>query len=90
MLAPGHFGSLTSLNSQSLLGELKITISAEHRLKEVYDQEIGLKMPEMAILETQIFKMFWGSCPPPQKKKLAPRALALPPATDLWTVGPFM
>ena len=58
MLASGQFGSLTSLNSQSLLGEPKITISAEHHLKEVYDQEIGLKMPEMAILETQIFKMF--------------------------------
>ena len=34
-----------------------------HHLKEAYEQEIGLKMLEMAILETQIFKIFCGSMP---------------------------
>ena len=63
MQVPGHRITLI-LNSQSLLGEPKITISAEHNLKEVYKQEIGLKMLEMAISETPIFKIFWGSMPP--------------------------
>ena len=42
----------------SLLGEPKITLSTEHHLKEANEQEIGLKMLEMAILETQIFKIY--------------------------------
>ena len=43
--------------------------------------KICLKMLEMAILETQIFKNFCGSMPPDPPRKLAPSALvaALPP-----------
>ena len=43
-------------------------ISAEHHLKEAYEQGIGLKMQKMAILETQVFKNFWGSMPPDPPK----------------------
>ena len=49
-----------------------------HHLKEGYEQEIGLKMLKMAVLETQTFKIFWGSMPPDPPKKLAPTALAVP------------
>ena len=37
-----------------------------------------LKMLEMAILETHIFKTFWGSMPPDPPRKLALSALVLP------------
>ena len=36
-------------------------------------------MLEMAILETHIFKTFWGSMPPDPPRKLAPLALVVPP-----------
>ena len=40
------------------------------------EYEICLKMLEMAILETQIFKIFWGGgMPPDPPRKLAPLAL---------------
>ena len=35
-------------------------------------------MLEMAILETQIFKTFWGSIPPDPPRKLGPRARCYP------------
>ena len=41
--------------------------------------EICLKILEMAILETHIFKTFWESMPPDLPRKLAPSALVLPP-----------
>ena len=41
-------------------------------------QGTRLKMHEMAILETQIFKRFWGTMPPDPPRKLAPSALAVP------------
>ena len=43
------------------LGEPKFTVSAEHHLKEAYEQEIGLEMLEMAILKTQTLRIFWGN-----------------------------
>ena len=49
-------------------------------LKEAYEQEIGLKMLKMAILETLIFKILWGSMQPtPLDSSLAPTALMVPP-----------
>ena len=39
------------------------------------EYEIGLKMLEMAILEIQIFKNFWGSMPPHPPGKFVPSAL---------------
>ena len=55
---------------------------------EVYEQknvlnvlnEICLKMLEMAIIETQIFKNFWGSISPDLPRKLAPSAFAVTPS----------
>ena len=43
------------------------------------EYEICLKMLEMAILETHIFKTFWGNMPPDPPRKLAPLALIVPP-----------
>ena len=65
----------------TLLGEQKSTISAEYNFKEAYEQEIGLKMLEMANLKTQIFKIFWGGGggdAPRLPGKLASMALVLP------------
>ena len=62
----------------TLLGEQKSTISAEYHFKEAYEQEIGLKMLEMANLKTQIFKIFWGGDAPRLPGKLASMALVLP------------
>ena len=52
---------------------------------EVYEQknvlnEICLKMLEMAIIETQIFKNFWGSISPDLPRKLAPSAFVVTPS----------
>ena len=44
----------------------------------IYKGAVIIKMLEMAVLETQIFKIFWGSIPPDTPKKLAPTALAAP------------
>ena len=42
-----------------------------HHLKKAYEQEIGLKMLEVAILETQYFKIFWRCmCIPPESSRL--------------------
>ena len=43
------------------------------------EHKICLKMLEMAILETQIFKNFWGSMLPDPLRKLAPSALVSAP-----------
>ena len=37
------------------------------------------KRQEMAILETQMFKNFWGSMPPDHPRKLGPSVLMMPP-----------
>ena len=55
---------------------------------EVYEQknvlnvlnEICLKMLEMAIIETQIFKNIWGSISPDLPRKLAPSAFVVTPS----------
>ena len=52
------------------LGEPKITISAEHHLKDAYEQEIGLEMMEKAILEAAVFKLL-GEHTPRSSRKLA-------------------
>ena len=45
-----------------------------------YEQEIGLKMMNMAILETRIFKIFWGSMSSdPLGGSLAPTAPVVSP-----------
>ena len=43
------------------------------------EYEICLKMLEMAILETHIFKTFWGEYAPRLPRKLVPLALIVPP-----------
>ena len=49
-------------------------------MKEAYEQEIGLKMLRIAILETRIFKIFWGNMPPgPLDSSLAPTAIVVSP-----------
>ena len=54
-------------------------MNAEHYLKEAYEQEIGLKMLEMAILETQILKSSEGACPQTsQATKFAPMVFVVP------------
>ena len=43
------------------------------------EYRIYLKMLEMAVLKTQIFKNFWGSMTPNPPTKLAPLVLIIPP-----------
>ena len=47
----------------------------------IYKGAVIIKMLEMAVLETQIFKIFWGSMPPDYPIKLAPirRSWCYPP-----------
>ena len=70
------------------LGEPKITISAEHHLKGAYEQEIGLKMLEIAILETQICKIFWGSMFPDHLESLCLQCWQLPTSETHRETGP--
>ena len=65
------------LQKRSLLAKL---VLKEHK--------ICLKMLEMAILETQIFKNFCGSMPPDPPRKLAPSALVGAPPPLLQILDP--
>ena len=67
-LCPPPFWILFFLQKRSLLAKLLLN---EHK--------ICLEMLEMAILETQIFKNFWGSMHPDPPRKLAPSALVSAP-----------
>ena len=64
----------------TLSGDFFFFIKAKFRSKQLAlkEQEICLKKLEMAILQTQNFKDFWGSMPPDSPRKLAPTALVLP------------
>ena len=49
----GNGGPVPSPPLPPMICEPRIIISAEHHLKEAYEQENGLRMLEMAILETR-------------------------------------
>ena len=46
------------------------------------EQEVALKMLEMAILETHIFKIVCRSMPPDPPTKFVPMALVVPPSFE--------
>ena len=71
VLPPPLFGFFSSFYKNKFTSKKLYLVLNEY--------EICLKMLEMAILETHIFKTFWGSMPPDPPRKLAPLTLIVPP-----------
>ena len=74
----GVCGLLSFLSFFSFFTKTKFT-SKKVVLNEY---EICLKLLQMAILETQIFKNFWGSMPPNPPRKLTSSALVVIPSFE--------
>ena len=71
----GSKGGRRARSSTIPLGEPISTVSAEHHLKEAYEQGMVLKCWKWPFLGTQIFKFIWGNIPSDSPRKLP----SLPP-----------